>query len=219
MINNCSDDQCDELLQYIRARVNIHPLEAKLGCKAEIILEAISRASDFTLRGIRGIIAEAAFKKDVLENLVGWEDVSSEGDHPYDFIIHDHIGSIRIQVKMQRQKNQRPMTAKEGYRIFSVEKWVVETQKTRGGKKNGIDTRPYRFDEFDILAVSVHPSTGKWNAFMYVPTKWLLPRGDNPDLIMKFQPVSKISDKDWTENIVTGIKRFRSNKQKTISIK
>jgi hypothetical protein len=218
LINDCSDEQCSELLQYIRARVNIHPLEIKLGCKAEIILEAISRASDLTLRGIRGIIAEAAFKKDVLESLIGWDDISTEGDQSYDFIIQDRIGVIRIQVKMQRQKNQRPMTAKEGYRIFTAEKWVVETQKTRGGTKNGLDTRPYRFDEFDILAVSLHPSTGKWSDFMYVPSRWLLPRSENPDLIMKFQPVSKRADSDWTDNILNCIKRFRSNKRKTISV-
>ncbi len=219
LIDDCSDDQCSELLQYIRARVNIHPLETKLGCKAEIILEAISRASDLTLRGIRGIIAEAAFKKDVIENLKGWHDISTEGDQPYDFNIQDSIGTIRIQVKMQRQKNQRPMTANEGYRIFSAEKWVVETQKTRGGTKNGVATRPYRFDEFDILAVSMHPSTGQWSDFMYIPSKWLLPSGENTNLIMKFQPVSKHADADWTDNILTCIKRFRSNKRKTLSTK
>ncbi len=111
------------------------------------------------------------------------------------------------------------MTAKEGYRIFSADKWVVETQKTRGGLKKGVDTRPYRFDEFDILAVSMHPSTGKWSDFMYVPSRWLLPRSEKANLIMKFQPVSKQADADWTDNILTCIKRYRSNKRKTISEK
>ena len=31
----------------------------------------------------------------------------------------------------------------------------------------GLATRPYRFGEFDILAVSMHPSTNDWNRFMY----------------------------------------------------
>lgn len=62
-------------------------------------------------------------------NLASWEDNRTEGDHPYDFLIQDSIGAIRIQVKMQRQKNQRPMTAKEGYRIFSAEKWDPEGAK------------------------------------------------------------------------------------------
>lgn len=41
--------------------------------------------------------------------------------------------------------------------------YVVETPRTRGGKDltSGEDTRPYRYGEFDILAVSMHPSTNR----------------------------------------------------------
>ena len=217
LISTCTDDECKELLQYIRTRVNIHPLEEKLGCKAEIILEAIERSSDLTLRGIRGIIAEAAFKTVVLNNLVGWEDITPEGDYPFDFKIKKMNKEITIQVKMQRLKKHRPMTAKEGYKIYPDNMYVVETQRTRGGKLNGEDSRPYRFGEFDILAVSLHPSTNNWKDFMYIPSKWLIPRRDKENFLMKFQPVAKKPNNDWTTDLLTCIKWHNSNIQKTLN--
>jgi len=77
---------------------------------------------------------------------------------------------------MQRLKAHLPMMANEGYRILSADKFVVETQRTRGGKdkKSNSDTRPYHFGEFDILAVSMQPSTGNWNEFLYTVSSWLL---------------------------------------------
>lgn len=217
LINNCTDDECKELLQYIRTRVNIHPLEEKLGCKAEIILEAIARASDLTLRGIRGIIAEAAFKTVVLNNLTGWEDITPEGDYPFDFKIKKSKVEITIQVKMQRLKNHLPMKAKEGYKIYPDNMYVVETQRTRGGILNGEDSRPYRFGEFDILAVSLHPSTNNWKDFMYIPSKWLISRRENEKFLMKFQPVAKKPNKDWTNDLLTCIEWHSSNIQKKLS--
>lgn len=220
IINDCTDEECGEILKYIRTRVNIHPLEEKLGCKAEIMLEAIARASDLTLRGIRGIIAEAAFKTEILDNLKSWENITLEGDHPFDFKIKDSTGfEVTIQVKMQRQKNQRPMFGKEGYKIFPSNMYVVETQRTRGGILNGQDTRPYRFGEFDILAVSMHPSTGKWKDFMYIPSRWLVPRPENKSLIMKFQPVAMKPNQDWTDCLLTCIEWHRSKIDKILGFK
>ncbi len=218
LINSCTDSECGELLSYIRTRVNIHPLEEKLGCKAEIILEAISRSSDLTVRGIRGIIAEAAFKTEVIDALKGWKDITPDiGDFPFDFKIQDHKGEITIQVKMQRLKNHRPMTANEGYRIYSEKMYVVETQRTRGGVLNGEDTRPYRFGEFDILAVSMHPSTNSWKNFMYIPSKWLVPRPENKKLLMKFQPVAMTPNNDWTDNLEACIEWHRKSNKKILS--
>jgi hypothetical protein len=69
LLKKCTDEQRRELFQYFRSHVPIHPIEEKLNCSAEIILEAIDRASDLTLRGVRGIIAEASFKYEVLDKL------------------------------------------------------------------------------------------------------------------------------------------------------
>jgi hypothetical protein len=45
--------------------------------------------------------------------------------------------------------------------------YAVEVQKTRSGEKKGQKTRPYRFGDFDILAVNLHPTTGDWKRFVY----------------------------------------------------
>jgi hypothetical protein len=92
------------VFNYLRKTIHIHSIEAKLNTTAEVILEAIDRASDLTLRGIRGIITEAAFLVEVLGKLEGWEDITPPGDLAYDFLIRDTLGEVNIQVKMQRQE-------------------------------------------------------------------------------------------------------------------
>lgn len=212
-----SNEEREEIFKYLRSEIKIHPLEDEFNAQAEVILEAISRGSDLTKRGIRGIIAEASFKVEVLENLTGWQDITPPGDLPFDFKIVDLIGEVGIQVKMQRKKAQRPMMANEGYRVLSNDKYVVETQKTRGGEKDGENTRPYRFDDFDILAVSMHPSTNDWSEFRYTVARWLLPDFKDDSRILKFQPVPLEKNEDWTDSLEECIEWFRSGRQHTIS--
>ncbi|HHX2283435.1 TPA: hypothetical protein ACVFIV_005431 [Pseudomonas aeruginosa] len=212
-----SNEEREEIFKYLRSEIKIHPLEDEFNAQAEVILEAISRGSDLTKRGIRGIIAEASFKVEVLESLTGWQDITPPGDLPFDFKIVDLIGEVGIQVKMQRKKAQRPMMANEGYRVLSNDKYVVETQKTRGGEKDGENTRPYRFDDFDILAVSMHPSTNDWSEFRYTVARWLLPDFKDDSRILKFQPVPLEKNEDWTDSLEECIEWFRSGRQHTIS--
>ena len=150
-------DQRRELFEYLRVEFPIHAIETQLNARAEVILEAISRASDLTRRGIRGVIAEAAFETYVVAQLQGWTKLPLAGDFSYDFILQDTAGSVRVQVKMQRLKNHEPMLAQQAYRRLPPDMYVVETQRTRGGvhPTTGADTRPYSFGEFDILAVSI----------------------------------------------------------------
>ena len=212
-----SNEEREEIFKYLRSEIKIHPLEDEFNAQAEVILEAISRGSDLTKRGIRGIIAEASFKVEVLENLTGWQDITPPGDLPFDFKIVDSIGEVGIQVKMQRKKAQRPIMANEGYRVLSNDKYVVETQKTRGGEKDGENTRPYRFGEFEILAVSMHPSTNDWSEFRYTVARWLLPDFKDDSRILKFQPVPLEKNEDWTDSLEECIEWFRSGRQHTIS--
>jgi hypothetical protein len=216
----CSKEQRREIFRQLRQEFPIHAIEKKLNAEAEIILEAISRATDLTLRGIRGIIAEAAFATKVVGTLQGWKDTTPGGNHPYDFVLTDDRGDIRIQVKMQRQKSHRPMLASEGYRFLPSDMYVVETQKTRGGSHptTGEDTRPYKFNEFDILAVALHPSTGDWSRFLYTVNSWLLPRSDDTNLMLKFQPVPKQANENWTDNILTCVSWFRSSQSRRLPI-
>jgi hypothetical protein len=218
LLSACTEKQRREVFAELRREYQIHPLEAKLNARAEVILEAIDRASDLTLRGVRGVIAEAAFKLNVISRLNGWENLPVEGDFSYDFLLADAAGQVRVQVKMQRLKDHRPMLASQGYRYLPSGMYVVETQRTRGGKdpRTGGDTRPYRFGEFDILAVSMHPSTNDWSAFMYTVCDWLLPRAENPNLILKFQPVAKVPNDRWTDDFTKCVGWLRSGRSQRI---
>jgi hypothetical protein len=119
---------------------------------------------------------------------------------------------------MQRLKDHRPMMANEGYRRLPADMYAVETQRTRGGvnPQTREDTRPYCFGEFDILAVSMHPSTNDWSRFMYTVCGWLLPRPEDERLILKFQPVAKLPTESWTDDFETAIEWLRSGAQKKL---
>jgi hypothetical protein len=210
LLEQCSVEERREIFNHLRREFPIHRLEADLNTQAEVILEAMARSSDLTMRGIRGIIAEAAFLVDVLQKLDGWRIVEIVGDAPYDFLIEDGVGRVSIQVKMQRRQKGTP--------FVRGGKFVVETQRTRTGKDSaGGATRPYRFGEFDILAVSLHPSTNDWATFAYTVGTWLRPRLGDPNLLEVFQPIPSSSNEDWTDSLETCIERFRSGVKRTIA--
>ena len=216
----CTSEERLQIFRILRSEFPIHPYEKTLNTKAEVILEAISKAPDLTIRGVRGILAEASFLVEVVAPLLstGWRDVTPKGNLPYDCLIEDNKGTIRVQVKMQRLKNHRPMMASEGLRRLSEDKFVVETQRTRGGKDpTGGNTRPYRFGEFDILAVSLHPSTNDWRDFRYTVAGWLLPDPAIRKNMLKFQPVAQKPNTDWTSEFLEAVRWFRSGKRKRIS--
>ncbi len=221
-------DERQELFRILREEFPIHDLETRLGATAEIILEAIARSSDLTLRGVRGVIAEAAFKEHVVIPLLtdGWREDMVGGDSAFDFRLAEPATltqaapEVRIQVKMQRQKEQRPMYASEASRrLFprGTTMWVVETQRTRGGTNaQGHNTRPYRFGEFDILAVALHPSTQDWSRFRYTVGRWLIPDRDDRELIFKYQPVPPVANSDWTDDLREAVAWFHGGQQKEI---
>ena len=211
LLEQCSVEERLEVFNHLRKEFPIHSLEADLNTQAEVILEAMARSSDLTMRGIRGIIAEAAFLVDVLQKLGGWRIVEIVGDAAYDFLIEDAVGRVSIQVKMQRRQRGVPLVRGGG-------KFVVETQRTRTGKDAaGGATRPYRFGEFDILAVSLHPSTNDWTTFAYTVGTWLRPRSGDSSLLDVFQPIPDDSNEDWTDSLETCIDWFRSGVKRTIA--
>jgi len=217
LLDQCTPEERLEVFRILRTQFSIHPLEDKLNAKAEVILEAFSKASDLTLRGIRGIIAEACFTVDVVGALDGWKDVSVTGAHAYDCLLEDRIGRVRVQIKMQRLKLHKPMMANQGYRFLPSTMFVAETQRTRGGTDaKGDRTRPYRFGDFDILGVCLHPSTGQWSDFVYTVTDWLIPDPKHPGMMLKFQPVSAIENDDWTKDFLKAVAWFRSGVKRRI---
>ena len=219
MLVACSSEQREIIFKELRKEFHIHPLEAKLVTQAEIILEAINKDDKgLTFRMMRGVIAEAAFQIEVISKLENWIDVTPEGDLPFDYLLQDNKGKVSVQVKLQRSKDFKPMLANEAFKRFSPKLFVAETQKTRGGidATTKEDTRPYKFGEFDILAVAMQPSTNNWASFMYTVSNWLLPNEDDKSRILKFQPVSSVVNEDWTDSFSTCVEWLRSEKKKTI---
>jgi len=208
-------DERRRVFENLRKEFSVHELEQKWNVSAEVVLEAIARATDLTQRGLRGVIAEATFRNQVVAPLVaaGWQDNTPAGDIPFDYSVEDAAGRVRVQVKNQRSERKVPKLWKGNAGVF-----VVETQKTRAGKdKGGKDTRPYRFGEFDILAVCLHPSTGKWEDFLYTVGNWLLPRKGDKKLVAVLQPVDPGAKQDWTPDFATAVSWYRAAKKKTIA--
>jgi len=209
LLEKCSQGERREIFTHLRSEFSIHRLEADLNTTAEVILEAVFRSPDLTQRGVKGIIAEAVFLVKVLQKLPGWTVVDFVPGNSYDFLVEDTRGSLSIQVKMQRRLKGKPYIRRE--------KFVVETQRTRSGRDAaGGATRPYRFGDFDILAVSMHASTGDWTRFMYTVGSWLLPRPHDADLIAVLQPVAMVSNDDWTDDLEECIYWCRSRVKRTI---
>jgi hypothetical protein len=235
LIDGCTEAEQRAIFHHLRKRLVLHPLESEWDINAETILSAIRRSSDLTLRGIRGIIAEATFEDIVVPQLAAdWEAQLIQGDQSYDFHLlrrRDRF-AVRIQVKLQRKEKQAPKVVSLALRRRLIDPpevlYVVEVQRTRTGKrslKNAAgetldetkveETRPYRYGEFDILAVSMHPSTRDWKRFMYTVSDWLLPRPD-AGLVQIMQPVPAVRDSYWTDNLSECIEWFDSHQQRRL---
>ncbi len=206
-----SQEDRRRVFEDLRKEFPIHELERDFGVPAEVILEAISRASDLTKRGVLGVIAEAIFATEVLPALEGWTDmVTKVGDYAYDFAITDG-NPVRVQVKRQRRVRGAPMLGPSGM-------YVVETQRTRGGQTSGGEkTRPYRFGDFDILAVCMQPSTGNWTDFRYTVQRWLIPDRMNAAFLRTLQYIPHHPNIDWTSDFEECIRWFRSGEIKKVA--
>jgi len=226
-LRGLTDRQRRRAFDFLRREMPIHPLEREWGTSAEDILGAISRSGDLTQRGIRGILAEATFESTVIPILQrnGWTSVHIVGDQAFDFQLKNHEASVRIQVKLQRKESGEPKSYPLRGRRSLIDPpatlYAVEVQKTRSGKRDGKNTRPYRFGEFDILAVNMHPSTGDWGSFLFTPGRWLLPRSAESELIEIFQPVpahpsvcapGSAPDRFWTADVIEAVEWLQSGR-------
>jgi hypothetical protein len=223
LIERATTKEREIILGYLRGRLPLHPLEEKWNTTADIILTSIARSTDLTLRGVRGIIAEAIFEKSILPAIEnsGWKAAKIVGDQTYDFLIERNANQVRIQVKLQRSERGAPKV----YNTRSTGKltsrpegtiYVVEVQKTRGGNRAGEATRPYRFGDFDILAVNLHPATGDWKRFAFTVGSWLLPRAADANMIEIMQPVTATPDKFWTDDLNRCIGWFLKRRQRRL---
>lgn len=212
LLAQCSPEEQAAIFRELRARHLIHEFEDVVGAPAEMILEAIHRAPELTRRMLRGVIADAAFRQFVVRPLAesGWRDVTPVGNFAYDYKLDDGAGPVTVQVKLQRSERGAPVV-KRGERYgFGETVHIVETQKTRTGT-DGEDnqTRPYRYGEFDILAVSMQPSAAKWDRYMYTLGRWLLP-GRKAGEMATLQPVAMSQNEFWTDDFRTAAQWFRT---------
>ncbi len=211
LLAQCTHDERAAIFKELRAAHPIHPYEAVVGAPAEMILEAVYRAPELTRRMLRGVIADAAFRTFVVAVLAGrgWRDVTPEGNFAYDYSVADGRGPITVQVKLQRSERGAPVV-KDGKRYgFDGEVFMTETQKTRTGTDGDENqTRPYRYGEFDVLAVSMQPSSGKWDSYMYTLGRWLLP-GKTVGEVATLQPVTKVASEFWTDDFEVAAHWFR----------
>lgn len=234
LVAECSPDEQKAVRQYLSV-VAPHPLEREWGIDADTILSAILRSSDLTRRGVRGIIAEAVFENSILPPLAGsgWEAATIIGDLSYDVHMKKGELSARIQIKLQRlEKGVPKLYYPKHYEQGSL--YVVEVQKTRSGEKTTktalegssitleaadtviVQTRPYRFGDFDILAVNMHPSSGDWKNFRYTIASWLLPRSGDKALIEIFQPVAAEPNEVWTDDLATCLDWLENGEQRSV---
>lgn len=212
LLAQCSKEEQAAIFRELRARHIIHEFEEIIGAPAEMILEAVHRAPELTRRMLRGVIADAAFCQFVVRSLTdfGWNDVTPVGNFSYDYKLADGAGAVTVQVKLQRSERGAPVVRRGDRYSFGESVHIVETQKTRTGT-DGKDnlTRPYHYGEFDILAVSMQPSTAKWDRYMYTLGRWLLP-GRNANEIATMQPVAMIPNEFWTDDFKVAAQWFRS---------
>lgn len=211
MLALCTPEDRAVLFRELRAVHQIHEFEAIIGAPAEMILEAVHRAPELTRRMLRGVIADAAFRTFVVPAVApyGWSDETPEGNFAYDYKLRDDVGPVTVQVKLQRSERGAPVIRNGKRYGFGPQVFMTETQKTRTGtdsKEN--QTRPYRYGEFDILAVSMQPSTGKWDRYLYTIGRWLLP-GKKDGEMATLQPVTMQPGEFWTDDFRIAAHWFR----------
>lgn len=229
-LDACTADERELIFRRLRESFTLHPLEDDFGVRAEVILEAIHRAPELTRRMLRGVIADAAFHFYVVPMLgqQGWTNIPLDGNYSYDHALRDLTGTVTVQVKLQRSEaGNFVVTDGRRHGKLPANNYLVEVQRTRTGKRKvkteggSADveealTRPYKFGEFDILAVSLWPSTKDWTKFRYTVGTWLVPHATDKSLMATFQPVAMSPNGHWTDDFNQVVAWLRSNQQNTV---
>ncbi|MEX1180074.1 MAG: hypothetical protein WEB63_04595 [Cucumibacter sp.] len=217
LLKNCTSEERAIVFRELRPGHQIHEFENVIGAPAETILDALHRAPELTRRMLRGVVADASFRAFIVPALekAGWKDVTPEGNHSFDYMLGDKKGAISVQVKLQRSRLGAPVNQRGARFGIDQDVFLVETQRTRSGRDGEENTRPYRFGEFDVLAVSMQPSTGRWDQFMYSPGDWLI-EAANPGEMATLQPVAATPNETWTNSFEEVADWFRSGLKRKV---
>jgi hypothetical protein len=169
-----------------------HKLEEILNAPANDIMDAILYGFRAQV-DVKGKLAELYLynylrkieDSATIQNLK-WIDVDGKPDFTLVFDSKEY----RIECKNVRNETyKRPTPA-----------FKVEIQKTRNSK-DGTNTRSYRRDYFDILAVCTFNQTGKWN-FYFIKSSDLELVEDDPSLLKIMQRVPIKVECPWKNDIL-----------------
>lgn len=171
-----------------------HPLEAEWKADAWDILSA--SAGGFRAKVcVLGKLAEWKLDElirsylDLDSNLseVAWNDAD---DQP-DFRLLWRGKPLTVECKNVRRDVKKPSRLR------------VELQKTRNSR-DGSNTRSYRRDKFDVLAVCLYNQKAEWR-FVFCPTKRLAMRPGSEDLLAIYHDVPDPASPPWTARIVEAL--------------
>ena len=172
-----------------------HDLEKLFNAPATDIMDAIIKGFRAQV-DVKGKLAELYLYK-YLEKLhkqkiivdLFWDDRDGEPDFRF-----------RYQDRAYRMecKNLRNETYKKPQLTYKV-----EIQKTRNSK-DGTNTRSYRVDYFDILAVCLFNQTGEWK-FRFIRSIDLESVPDNPSLLKIMQRVPTKIEGAWKTDLIDAL--------------
>lgn len=180
-----------------------HPLEKELNAPAADIMDAV--AAGFRAKiDVKGKLAELYLARKLEELKRGgaiqgyeWHDKDGQPDFTVE------IGGLTVVVECknvrspvsQKSKNPRKATA------AAIR---VELQKTRNSK-DGTNTRGYRCDEFDVIAVCLFNQTGRWE-YVLAPISKLARRIKAPDFLEIYHPVPLTPSGHWGGDLLEVLK-------------
>ncbi|MEI2762189.1 hypothetical protein [Methanothrix soehngenii] len=84
--------------------------------------------------------------------------------------------------------------------------YMVEIQRTRDSKQ-GLETRRYRVDHFDILAVCLFNQTQKWD-YVFIRSKDLERWQEHPEYLEKMQRVPMTIEGLWKKDLIEILNSF-----------
>ena len=169
-----------------------HPLEKDLNAPAKDILDAIQYGFRAQV-DVKGKLAELYLYKQLKDleiqhkiDKVEWKDVDGEPD--FNVTIKGKVWRVECK-NVRNEMYQKPTPS-----------YKVEIQRTRNSK-DGTNTRSYRKDYFDVLAVCTFNQTKKWE-FMFIKSFNLEVVESNPDLLQIMHRVPITLANPWKKNLL-----------------
>jgi len=169
-----------------------HELETLFNAPANDIMDAIIKGFRAQV-DVKGKLAELYLHRYLKEledrkkiaDLI-WED--RDGTPDFKFEYRNKVYKIECK-NLRNEIYRRPEMA-----------YKVEIQKTRNSK-DGTNTRSYRVDYFDILAVCLFNQTGEWR-FEFIKSTDLEVVKENPTLLKIMQRVPAKIEEPWKADLL-----------------